>query len=127
GYASMPRGLGSLLAFLCVPYLIPRVGARRVLAAGLVIAVLALWQMAHFDLSMTAMPIMTTGLLQGFGVGLLFAPLNTLAYATLSPIHRTEGTIVNTRARTLAPGVGISIISPARPSSSAADHSVLAG
>ena len=36
GYASMPRGVGSLVAFLSVPYLIPRIGARRVLAIGLV-------------------------------------------------------------------------------------------
>jgi len=123
----MPRGVGSLLAFLCVPYLIPRIGARRVLAMGLVIAVVALYQMAHFDLTMTAVPIMTTGLFQGFGVGLLFAPLNTLAYATLSPVHRTEGTIVNTMARSLGSSLGISLISATLTSSSATDHSVLAG
>ncbi len=126
GYASMPRGVGSLMAILSVPYLIPRIGARRVLVIGLVIAVVALYEMAHFDLTMTAMPIMTTGVLQGFGVGLLFAPLNTLAYATLSPVHRTEGTIVNTMARSLGSSLGISMISATLTSSSAADHSVLA-
>ena len=127
GYASMPRGVGSLLAFLSVPYLIPRIGPRRVLALGLIVAVLALYAMAHFDLTMTAMPIMTTGVFQGFGVGLLFAPLNTLAYATLSPVHRTEGTIVNTMARSLGSSLGISMISATLTSSSATDHSVLAG
>ena len=90
-------------------------------------AVVALYQMGHFDLSMTAMPIMTTGVLQGFGVGLLFAPLNTLAFATLAPHHRTEGTIVNTMARSLGSSLGISMISATLASSSAADHSVLAG
>jgi len=122
----MPRGVGSLMAFLSVPYLIPRIGARRVLVLGLVIAVTALYQMGHFDLSMTAAPIMTTGVFQGFGVGLLFAPLNTLAYATLSPVHRTEGTIVNTMARSLGSSLGISMISASLTSFSAADHSVLA-
>jgi DHA2 family multidrug resistance protein len=126
GYASMPRGVGSLMAFLSVPYLIPRIGARRVLAIGLVLAVFALWQMAHFDLSMTSTPIMTSGVVQGFGVGLLFAPLNTLAYATLNPVHRTEGTIVNTMARSLGSSLGISMISATLASDSAADHSVLA-
>jgi MFS transporter, DHA2 family, multidrug resistance protein len=127
GYASMPRGVGSLLAFLSVPYLIPRIGARKVLAIGLMVAVGALYAMAHFDLTMTAAPIMTTGIFQGFGVGLLFAPLNTLAYATLNPIHRTEGTIVNTMARSLGSSLGISMISATLTSSSATDHSVLAG
>jgi len=127
GYASMPRGVGSLMAFLSVPYLIPRIGARKVLAIGLVLAVFALWQMAHFDLSMTSAPIMASGVVQGFGVGLLFAPLNTLAYATLSPIHRTEGTIVNTMARSLGSSLGISMISATLTSNSAMAHSVLAG
>jgi DHA2 family multidrug resistance protein len=127
GYASMPRGVGSLMAFLSVPYLIPRIGARKVLAMGLMLAVFALWQMAHFDLSMTSAPIMTSGVVQGFGVGLLFAPLNTLAYATLSPIHRTEGTIVNTMARSLGSSLGISMISATLTSNSAMAHSVLAG
>ena len=125
GYASMPRGVGSLCAFLCVPYLIPRIGARRVLAMGLVVAVIALYRMAHFDLSMTAMPIMTTGILQGFGVGLLFAPLNTLAYATLSPIHRTEGTIVNTMARSLGSSLGISMIIATLTSNTVVAHAAL--
>jgi MFS transporter, DHA2 family, multidrug resistance protein len=123
----MPRGVGSLLAFLAVPFLIPRIGARRVLMIGLVIAILALWQMAHFDLSMTSGPIMTSGLIQGFGVGLLFAPLNVLAYATLNPIHRTEGTIVNTMARSLGSSLGISMINAELTSTSASAHAVLSG
>jgi DHA2 family multidrug resistance protein len=126
GYASMPRGVGSLAAFLLVPYLIQRIGARRVLMIGIPIAVFALWQMAHFDLDMTAMPIMTSGLIQGFGVGLLFSPLNVLSYATLNPIHRTEGTIVSTMVRSLGSSVGISMVSATLTSSTAAAHSSLA-
>jgi DHA2 family multidrug resistance protein len=76
---------------------------------------------------MTSMPIMTSGVVQGFGVGLLFAPLNTLAYATLNPIHRTEGTIVNTMVRSLGSSLGISMISATLTSDSAMAHSVLAG
>jgi len=126
GYASMPRGLGSLMSFLLVPFLMARLGARPVLGIGIVIAVLALWQMAHFDLAMTAGPIMTSGLIQGFGVGLLFSPLNVFAYATLAPQHRTEGTIVSTMARSLGSSVGISMIVAELTSYSAEAHSSLA-
>jgi DHA2 family multidrug resistance protein len=126
GYASMPRGVGSLFAFLIVPYLIPRVGARRVLIAGLAISIAALWQMAHFDLSMTALPIMTSGLTQGLGTGLLFAPLSVLGYATLPPAHRTEGTILNTMTRSLGSSLGISMMQASLTSNSAMAHSVLA-
>jgi DHA2 family multidrug resistance protein len=126
GYASMPRGAGSLMAFLAVPFLINTIGPRRVLVMGVALSVLALWTMAHFDLTMTASPIMTSGVIQGLGTGLLFAPLNTLAYATLNPVHRTEGTIVNTMARSLGSSLGISLIEANLTRSSAVAHARLA-
>ncbi len=126
GYASMPRGVGSLIAFLCVPYLIRLIGARRVLAIGVVVAVGALWMMAHFDLSMTMTPIMTSGVIQGFGVGLLFAPLNALAYVSLNPVHRTEGTIVSTMVRSLGSSMGISLMSATLINEFALAHARLA-
>jgi DHA2 family multidrug resistance protein len=126
GYASMPRGIGSLVAFLTVPYFIRWFGARPVLACGVAVAVLALWMMAHFDLQMTAGPIMLSGLIQGFGVGLLFAPLNSLSYVSLNPIHRTEGTIVATMVRSLGSSLGISMMSATLVNDSALAHARLA-
>jgi DHA2 family multidrug resistance protein len=126
GYASMPRGLGSLVAFLLVPMLIARLGPRRVLLIGIVLCVAALWQMGHFDLSMDSSPIVRSGLIQGMGTGLLFAPLNTLAYATLNPIHRTEGTIVSTMARSLGSSLGISVLQASVLRNAANAHARLA-
>ncbi|HEX3918830.1 MAG TPA: MDR family MFS transporter [Caulobacteraceae bacterium] len=125
GYASMPRGAGSLIAFLAVPFLMNRVGARPVLMMGLLLSMLALWQMAQFDLEMTSAPIMISGFVQGLGTGLLFAPLNTLAYATLNPVHRTEGTIVNTMARSLGSSLGISLIQATLTHNAATAHASL--
>ncbi|THD80668.1 MAG: DHA2 family efflux MFS transporter permease subunit [Phenylobacterium sp.] len=110
GVASMPRGLGSLISFLAIPWLIGRFGARAVLFAGVLLCIVSTWQMGRFDLSMTADPIMVAGFVQGLGTGLMFAPLNTLAYASLDPRHRTEGTIVSTMARSLGSSAGISIV-----------------
>jgi DHA2 family multidrug resistance protein len=126
GYASMPRGVGSLIAFLAVPILVMRFGARLVLFCGLCLCLVALWQMSQFDLAMTAEPIMISGLVQGLGIGLLFAPLNTLGYVTLSPVHRTEGTIVATMVRGLGSACGISMLQASVIRQSAAAHSVLA-
>ena len=110
GVASMTRGVGSLIAFLAVPMLVGRFGPRRVLLVGIGLSAYAMWQMGQFDLSMTARPIEVAGFIQGMGTGLLFAPLNTLAYATLSPTHRTEGTIVSTMARSIGSSAGISVV-----------------
>jgi DHA2 family multidrug resistance protein len=110
GIASMTRGVGSFIAFLAVPMLVARFGPRTVLLVGILLTSLALWQMGQFDLAMTARPIEISGFIQGVGTGLLFAPLNTLAYAKLAPIHRTEGTIVATMARSLGSSAGISLL-----------------
>jgi DHA2 family multidrug resistance protein len=110
GYASMPRGIGSLIAFLSVPTLMLTIGPRRTLVLGIVLSGYALWRMAHFNLEMTSSLIMSSGLVQGLGTGLLFAPLSTLAYATLNPVHRTEATIVNTMARSIGSSMGISFL-----------------
>jgi DHA2 family multidrug resistance protein len=126
GYASMPRGIGSFVAFLSVPTLLMRIGARRVLLIGISISCYALWRMSDFNLLMTADPIMIAGLIQGFGTGLLFAPLNTLGYATLAPQHRTEGTIVTTMARSLGSAGGISLIQAMVVRSSAMVHARMA-
>jgi DHA2 family multidrug resistance protein len=122
----MPRGAGSLVAFLAVPFLMRLIGPRRVLFVGILVAMVALWMMSKFDLSMTASPIMTSGVVQGFGVGLLFAPLNTLAYVSLNPIHRTEGTIVSTMVRSLGSSLGISLIQASLTHNSALAHARLA-
>jgi MFS transporter, DHA2 family, multidrug resistance protein len=126
GYASMPRGIGSLIAFLSVPMLVVRIGARRTLVIGILLSGYALWRMAHFNLEMTSSEIMSAGLIQGMGTGLLFAPLNTFAYATLNPVHRTEATIVNTMARSLGSSMGISLIQAAVVRNASIGHARLA-
>jgi DHA2 family multidrug resistance protein len=126
GIASMPRGLGSLISFLAIPWLVQRFGARMVLFSGVIMNVWSTWMMGNFDLSMTAEPIMMAGFIQGLGTGLMFAPLNTLGYATLDPRHRTEGTIVATMARSLGSSAGISVVQAMLIRDSALAHSRLA-
>jgi MFS transporter, DHA2 family, multidrug resistance protein len=127
GVVSMPRGIGSLIAFLLVPAFVVWFGARTSLTIGLVLSIAALWMMGTFNLDMTSTPIVISGFIQGFGTGLLFSPLSTLAYATLDPVHRVEGTIVATMARSLGSSVGISVVQAMVIRDAAAAHSNLAG
>lgn len=110
GIVTMPRGVGAFLSMFIVGRLIGKTDIRVLLATGLSLNVIALWQMTHFDLNMTSTPIITSGLLQGFGTGLIFVPMTALAFATLNPRHRAEGSAVNTLIRSLGMAAGISII-----------------
>ena len=110
GLVTMPRGIGSFLAMFIVGRLIGRVDTRLILFVGLSLNAIALWQMSQFDLSMTSGPIMVSGIIQGLGIGLIFVPLSTLAFATVAPQLRAEGSAVYTLIRNMGSSVGISIM-----------------
>lgn len=110
GVVSMPRGLGSFAAMFIVGQLVGRMDVRLILLSGLCLSAIAVLQMSHFSLQMTSMPILTSGLLQGFGTGLLFVPLSTVAFATLPQHLRTEAAGFYTLIRNIGSSIGISIM-----------------
>ncbi|HEY5290444.1 MAG TPA: MFS transporter, partial [Caulobacteraceae bacterium] len=126
GLATMPRGVGSFAAMFVVGRLIGKIDTRLILFTGLSISVVSLWQMTHFDLGMTATPIIVSGVIQGVGIGLIFVPLSTLAFTTLPSSLRSEATAVYTLARSLGSSVGISIMEALWTKNSAIAHSGLA-
>ncbi|HEY1425077.1 MAG TPA: DHA2 family efflux MFS transporter permease subunit, partial [Caulobacteraceae bacterium] len=110
GLVMMPRGIGSFMAMFVVGRLVGRVDTRLILVVGLGLCSLALLQMSHFSLTMDAWPFVTSGIIQGLGIGLLFVPLSVTAFATLSPALRSEGTAVYTLLRNMGSSVGISMM-----------------
>ncbi|MEP7210942.1 MAG: DHA2 family efflux MFS transporter permease subunit [Alphaproteobacteria bacterium] len=126
GLVSMPRGLGSFCAMFVVGQLIGRVDTRLILLTGLSLSAIALWQMTQFDLSMNSTPFIVSGIIQGFGIGLIFVPLSTLAFATVPPHLRAEGSSVYTLIRNLGAAVGISIMQALIVSNTQAMHESLA-
>ena len=126
GLVSMPRGVGSFVAMFAVGRLIGKVDTRLILFVGLMISCVALWQMMNFDLSMGVGPFITSGIIQGLGVGLLFVPLSTLAFATVPPHLRPEGSSVYTLVRNLGSSVGISIMNGLVVANTQTMHSSLA-
>jgi DHA2 family multidrug resistance protein len=127
GLASMPRGIGSLFAMFFVGRLIGRIDTRAILMTGLVLSCVALWQMMHFDLSMGVAPIVVSGLIQGVGIGLLFVPLSTLAFASIPAHLRPEGSSVYTLIRNMGSSVGISIMNALVVANTQTMHASLAG
>ena len=49
-------------------------------------------------------------MIQGFGMGFIFVPLSTLAFATLSPSFRADGSSMFALVRNMGQGVGISVV-----------------
>ncbi len=110
GLVTAPRGAGTMLAMLVVGRLVGRFDARALMAFGLVLTSISLWQMTQFSLLMDEWPIIISGVLQGFGIGLVYVPLSTVAFATLSTSLRNEGTAFFNLMRNMGSSIGISMV-----------------
>jgi DHA2 family multidrug resistance protein len=110
GLTAMPRGMGSLLVFFITPWMISRFGARTMLWGGVVLGVISTWSMSRFDLYISPRQIMAPTFIQGMAMAFMFTPLTTLTFATLTPAHRAEGTVVFTLLRNIGSAAGISVM-----------------
>jgi DHA2 family multidrug resistance protein len=110
GLLLAPRGLGSMVAMLLIGRIINRIDPRLLVGLGFVIAAIAQWQMSGFSLDVGTRDILMTGIVQGVGVGLIWVPLSTLAFATLPASRRGEAASLMNLIRNLGSSVGISLV-----------------
>ena len=109
GLMLAPRGVGVLFTMWLASALIGKLDTRIIIAAGFLLFSFSLWQMAHWSLEMDWRPVVTTGFVQGLGMGLVFMPMNSLAFATLSPMFRTDGASLLNLMRSIGQSTGISM------------------
>ena len=110
GLALAVRGIGILISMAVAGRLLGKIDPRLLVGTGLVVAAFSLWQMSHWSLAMGMEPVIVSGLVQGLGMGLIFIPLNTMAFATIAPHYRTDGSSLLNLFRSLGASIGISIV-----------------
>ncbi|MDO8289856.1 MAG: DHA2 family efflux MFS transporter permease subunit [Parvibaculum sp.] len=108
GLVLAPRGIGTMMAMMLAGRIINRVDMRHIIAFGLALSSFSLWQMSQFNLNISEQTIIITGVIQGFGLGFIFAPLTTICFATLPAHLRTDGTSIYSLLRNVGSSVGIS-------------------
>ena len=110
GIMMAPRGVGVLFTMWLAGQLMGRMDTRILISVGLVIFAFSLRQMATWSLEMDYWPVITAGFVQGLGMGLVFMPLNSLAFATLAGNHRTDGSSLLNLMRSIGQSAGISMV-----------------
>lgn len=110
GLVLAPRGVGTMISMIVVGRLVGKVDARILIFAGLSLTAYSLWQMTGFSPQMDWRPLVVSGVVQGLGLGLVFVPLSTLAFATLEPRMRAEAASLFSLVRNIGSSVGISIV-----------------
>jgi DHA2 family multidrug resistance protein len=110
GYLLGARGIGTFFAMMIVGRLIGKYDARILILFGLTLSTGALWVMVGWNADVSARDIALDSVAQGVGLGFVFVPLNTIAFATLPGALRTEGAALWTLIRNIGSSVGISIV-----------------
>lgn len=126
GELMAPRGIATLLSMVVVGRFSGKVDARIMMLFGAVLMSYSLWQMTSFNLQMDYWPVVITGALQGFGMGFLFVPLSTMAFATIAPKMRGDATAMFSLVRNMGQGIGISLVSAVLTSMMQVNHAELA-
>ena len=104
------RGFGTFLSMMMVGRLMRHIEARTLIVSGLSLTAWTLYHMSGWTDQTSTHEIAVISIAQGFGFGLVFVPLSTVAFLTLSPQLRTDGTAMLTLMRNVASSIGISIV-----------------
>jgi DHA2 family multidrug resistance protein len=110
GYLLGSRGVGTLITMMVAPRLMRMVQPRYLILCGLLLTGGTLYVMTGFSLDVTQAMIVATSVVQGIGLGLLFVPISTVAFATLPNHLRTGATAITTLTRNIGSSIGISMV-----------------
>ena len=105
-----PRGIGTMVSMIVVGRLVAKYDPRILIVTGTLLMGYSLHMMTEFDIVMDTGPILISGFIQGVGMGLVFVPLNSLAFATINAKYRVDATSMFSLIRNVGQGVGISIV-----------------
>ncbi|MEA2895615.1 MAG: transporter, family, multidrug resistance protein [Bradyrhizobium sp.] len=104
------RGCGTFVAMMLVGRMMKYIEARTLIISGLSLTCISLFYMTGWT-DQTGVPeIVVLSIIQGFGFGLVFVPLSTVAFLTLPNHLRTDGTSMLTLMRNVASSIGISVV-----------------
>ena len=111
GLVMAPRGIATALTMIVVGRLVGRVNARVLVATGMLFGAAGSYATTFYSLDIDGFWIVWPLFLQGIGLGLIFVPLSTVAYATLARSRMAEAAGIYSLVRTVGSAVGISIVS----------------
>lgn len=109
GLIIAPRGISSMISMVIVSKLISRVDPRKIIILGTLLCCGGMWICTRYSLNINTFWLLTPMLLQGFGFGMVFVPLSTVAFSTLPIEMRTEAAGLFSLLRTIGGSIGISI------------------
>jgi len=110
GLMMAPRGMSGMLSMLIIGKLVGKMQGRILIVTGILISVAGMYLSTHYSItSMSPFWLIFPMALQGFGFGMIFVPLATIAFSTLPEEMRTEAAGLYSLLRTIGSSIGISV------------------
>ncbi|HMB57906.1 MAG TPA: DHA2 family efflux MFS transporter permease subunit [Arenimonas sp.] len=110
GLLLAPRGVGTMIGMMVVGRVIGKMDARWPILLGMLLTAGSLYFMTGFGIEISRQQVVWIGVMQGVGLGLVFVPISSVAYATLPATQRTEAASLFSLVRNIGSSVGISVV-----------------
>lgn len=110
GLALAPRGLMLLIFMPIVGWAYPRVGARSMVMAGIVIIMYSYWELTGLTVTAGFDDLVLPLLVMGVGMPCMFVPLSTVSLSTLEKSQMTDASALYTLARRVGGNIGYSVV-----------------
>jgi DHA2 family multidrug resistance protein len=134
GYTALLSGLvlspGALVTLIMLPiagFLMPRVGPRWLIVAGLITGALSLFYMSGFDLQVDYRTATIARMYQSFGLAFLFVPINAAAFSYIAKARMSNATGIINLARNIGGSAGIAFVTTMLQRRAQFHQSVLVG
>jgi MFS transporter, DHA2 family, multidrug resistance protein len=109
GLIMAPRGIGTMVAMMMVGRLTARMDPRKLMGFGVLVMSWSFWRMSTWTPDVGEQEIIFTIVIQGFAMGFVFVPMQVMAFATLDPALRGDGTALLSLFRNIGSAIGVSI------------------
>ena len=125
GLEMAPRGFGTMAAMLICGRIGTRIDVRLQMLVGIALLLASLYWMTLWTPDVSSNWIITVIVVQGAGIGLVFMPLQLIAFATLNPALRGDGAAAMSLTRNIGMAIGTSVTSAIVTQMTQYEHAVL--
>ncbi|MEP6833533.1 MAG: DHA2 family efflux MFS transporter permease subunit [Gemmatimonas sp.] len=114
GLVMMPGGIATGCSALVCGALLngakPRADPRVLIACGVLLFAISMWLMGHLSTAAGVDDVRFALLVRGFGLGMLFVPINSVAYASIKPQEAQQASGLINLSRQLGGAFGIAVL-----------------
>lgn len=111
GLTTFPQAIGILVASQIAGRVYARVGPRRLVIGGMLLAALTVSSFVTLSLDTSLWEIRLLMFVRGFGMGFCFVPVQASSYANIAPSDNGRASAIFSTQRQMAASIGVAVVS----------------